>query len=200
MDEEISGKDVVLRISSSKDEGYTKKVAGAISWRLRETGSCRLRAIRTDAVNSAIKALAIVNKRTEEIGLAFEVDPTFDAVVEEHARANAIEMEALESPTLPTEFAEYKISGKDDSNDSCCKLAGSIALSLRSGRAVAMRCIGPMAVYKALYAATLAKGYSYSYGYRTHFVPTWFSMKSDQMEDGYVSVIQILCWGTKWTS
>ena len=54
---------VLLKVSASPEEGYCKKVAGAITWRLREVGYCRLRAIKAEAMNSAIKAMAIVNAR-----------------------------------------------------------------------------------------------------------------------------------------
>jgi len=194
-------KEVVLKVSSSQEEGYCKKVAGAISWRLRESGFCRLRAIKAEAINSAIKALAIVNgrlgKQTEDKKLVFCFDPIFENVKDDSGKSSlAISMkitEVFEEENPPAEFVEYKVSAKKDENDNN-KLAGAISAPVREGKGVRMRCIGKASTYKCICASVLAKGYVYSYGLGAVMVPTWHTIQSDKSETGQISALQIDFW------
>lgn len=189
--------DVVLKVSSSKEQGYAKKVAGAISWRLRETGICKIRAIKMDAVNTSVKAIAIVNQRLAAAGMQFGLDPFFSEVVDGPEGTTAIFMCVEEAPSeKPSEFVEYKVSGKE-SEEIETKLAGAIAAPVRNGKSVRMRCIGPSAVYRGMYAATIAKGYIYPNGLRSIVVPTWTSMPASDPVLTPISLIQLEFWGCK---
>lgn len=190
---------IVLKISASHEEGYCKKVAGAISWRLRESGFCRLRAIKAEAVNSAIKALAIINGRLsrEDKKIVFCIDPIFENIKDESGKTSlAVSMkitEVFENETPPNDFVEYKVSSKRDDHEN--KLAGAIVAPVRDGKGVRMRCIGKLATYKCLYSSIIAKGTMYSYGVGVIMVPTWHTIQSDKSETGQISAIQLDVWG-----
>lgn len=190
--------DVIIKVSSSKEKGYAKKVAGAISWRLRETGYCKVRAVKMDAVNTAIKAVAIVNQRLVDAGVQFSISPFFTQVTDGPTDVTAIFMRIEESTgPRPVEFIEYKISGKTEESDAETKLAGAIAVPVRTGKSVKMRCIGPSSVYRGIYAATIAKGYIYPNGLEAIIVPTWVTMPPESPDLQPVSLIQLEFWGKK---
>ena len=196
-----NNQNVLLKVSASQEEGYCKKVAGAISWRLRESGFCRLRAIKAEAINSAIKALAIVNGRLskeQDKKIVFCFDPLFENIKDVSGKSSlAISMkitEVFDDESPPKEFAEYKVSSKQD-DDHENKLAGAIAAPVREGKGVRMRCIGKLSIYKCIYSCVLAKGYLYSYGLGTVMVPSWHTIQSDKSETGHISALQIDFWG-----
>lgn len=187
---------VVLRVSSTKNPDYVKKVAGAISWQLRDNGFCKMRAVKTDAVNNAIKALAIVNQRVSRAGLKFAMNVTFRAA-DGNRESTAIEMTINEvSSARPEEFVEYKVSGKIEDTDVATRLAGAIAIPVRQNKYVRLRCIGPSAVYRAITACCIAKGYVYANGLNAMMVPSWSSLPSED-PDKPVSLIQIDFWADK---
>jgi stage V sporulation protein SpoVS len=95
----------------------------------------------------------------------------------------------------PTDFIEYKVSGKPEEENIASKLAGAIAAPVRDGKGVKMRCIGPSAVYRAVLACTIAKGYIYPNGLEAIVVPTWDSIQ--QPAGNPISLIQIEFWGKK---
>jgi len=168
--------DVVLKVSSRQDPGYAKMVAGAMSWRLREDGCFRLRAVKTDAVNTSIKAIAIVNQRVMPVGVTLTIDLNF-AECEKGKEATAIAMSVHEvCHPRPSEFIEYKVSGRKDGEDLTAKLAGALAAPAREGKGVKMRCIGPGAVYRAIMASTIARGYIFPNSLEAIVVPTWDTM------------------------
>lgn len=190
-------KDVVLRISSNKDPGYVKRVAGAMTWQLRDHGFCKARAVKVDAVSTATKAVAIVNQRVSQAGLNFAMDLFLSpAESESGTNSTAIEMVVHDADcTRPGEFVVYKVSGKRTGDKTLVtRLAGAIATPVRRGDGVSMRCIGPSAVYRAVMASCVAKGYIYTNGLDAIIVPTWQSIPSD---DKPVSLIQLDFWGKK---
>lgn len=190
---------VVLRVSASKEPGYVKRVAGAISWQLRDKGFCKLRAVKVDAVNTATKAVAIINQRVSQAGLKFAIDLVFSpADSDGNQTSTAIEMTVQDTANArPGEFVEYKVSGQKNSGDVVAKLAGAIAAPVRQGKGVALRCIGPAAVYRAVTACCVSKGYIYTNGLDAVVVPTWDSLPSDREEKKTVSLLQIEFWGEK---
>lgn len=186
--------DVVLKVSSSKDKGYAKRVAGAITWRLRETGICKIRAVKMDAVSTAIKSIAIVNQRLVGTGVQFGMSPFFAKVDDGPEGSTAIFMKVEEAPaSKPEAFIEYKVSGKESEPETEAKLAGAIAAPCREGKSIRLRCIGPAAVYRGVYASTIAKGYIYPNGLDAVVVPSWISMTGP--DGGQISLIQLEFWG-----
>lgn len=195
------GGDVVLKIKSSKDPGYTKKVAGAMSWRLREEGFVKARAVKQDAVNVATKAVAIVNEWVLPVGVTLSMDLTFspadNASGGPDATAIAMTVHDAADATRPGEFMEYKVSGKESADDLVTRLAGAIAGPARNGKGVRMRCIGPGAVYRAIMACTIAKGYIYPNGLEAVVIPKWDSIPARQEGAAPISLISIEFWGRK---
>ncbi len=188
--------EVILKIKSKKDSGYAKSVAGAMSWQLRERGFFKVRAVKADAVNTAVKAIAIVNQRVSGVVL-LSMDIVFahaEVAVGTEATAIAMTVSDADSPR-PTEFVEYKVSGKPDEENVASKLAGAIAAPVRDGKGVRMRCIGPNAVYRAIIACTIAKGYIYPNGLESIVVPTWDSVPQPGKDP--ISLIQIEFWAKK---
>lgn len=194
--------DVVLKISASKDPGYTKKVAGAMSWRLRESGFFKARAVKTEAVNTATKAVAIVNEWVLPVGVTLSMDLTFspadDAKGQDGQDATAIAMTVQDVSDVPRpgEFVDYKVSGKQSEEDLIPRLAGAIAAPARHGKGVRLRCIGPKAVYRAVMACTIAKGYICPNGMDAIVIPTWDSLPQPD-DKPPVSLIQLDFWGKK---
>jgi stage V sporulation protein SpoVS len=188
--------DVVLKISSKKDPGYAKSVAGAMTWQLREKGFFKVRAVKTDAVNTAVKAIAIVNQQTiPKAGVMLSMDLIFAQADTTHGEATAIAMTVQDADCVrPANFIEYKVSGKLEDDKLASKLAGAIAAPVRAGKGIRLRCIGPNAVYRAILATTIAKGYIYPNGLQAIVVPTWDSIPQSDGKDP-VSLIQIEFWG-----
>lgn len=195
--------DVVLKIKSTKDSSYTKRVAGAMSWRLRERGFCKARAVKADAVNTATKAVAIVNQWVSPVGVMLSMDLFFSTVEraeggnEKDAAATAIAMtvQDVADCSRPGDFVEYKVSGKESDEDVVPRLAGAIAAPARKGKGVRMKCIGPAAVYRAVMACTIAKGFIYVNNLESVVVPTWGSIPSSIEGAEPISYIQIDFWG-----
>ena len=190
--------DVVLKVSANRDPGYSKKVAGAVGWRLREAGFCKIRAIKADAVNTAIKAIAVVNQRTRPKGVTFAMDLTFAAADSPGQDAvTTIAMTVSETTAAaPTEMLEYKVSGKDAEADEAAigKLAGALASPARQGKGIKLRCIGPSSVYKAILACIMAKGFLYPNGLEVIAIPSWDTVIQG---DHPISLIQIEFWAKK---
>lgn len=193
--------DVTLKVSSKQEPGYAKKVAGAVAWRLRETGFCKIRAVKSDAVNTAVKSVAIVNQRLSSAGFQFCISPIFDKITDSKEEATAVEMLIKEAPSnAPTESVEYKVSGKSSEPDAETKLAGAISVPAREGKTVHLRCIGPSSVYRGIYAATIAKGHIYQNGFEAIIIPTWISMPAPDENSQPISLIQLEFWGHKITT
>ena len=193
---------VVLRVSARKDPGYVKRVAGAISWQLRDNGFCKVRAVKVDAINTATKAIAIVNQRVSQAGLNFAMDMVFSPTESESDQnSTAIEMTVQDADsTRPGEFVEYKVAGKKSADkDIIMRLAGAIAGPVRAGKGVRLRCIGPSSVYRAIMASCIAKGYIYANGLSAIVVPSWASMPSEEGKPP-VSLLQVDFWGDKASS
>ena len=199
--QEEEQKEVILKIRSCKDAQYTRKVAGAMSWQLREKGYCKVRAVKMDAINTATKAVAIVNQWLASAGLTMSADPIFTPVENaqpenpegtgEHTTAIALMIEDASELTRPSEFLEYRVSGKND-EDGVSKLAGAIAVPIRQGKGIRLSCIGPSAVYRAIRACTVAKGYVYPNGLKAVVVPTWGNLTREDKDP--ISLIKIDFW------
>jgi len=200
-EQEAKQEEVVLKIRSCKDAKYTRKVAGAMSWQLREKGYCRARAVKMDAINTATKAVAIVNQWLASAGLTMSMDPIFTPVENakpenpegtgEHATAIALMIEDASDLARPGEFLEYRVSGKND-EEGVSKLAGAIAVPIRQGKGIRLSCIGPSAVYRAVKACTVAKGYVYPNGLKAVIVPAWGNLCSEDKDP--ISLIKIDFW------
>lgn len=188
---EPPGEDVVLRVSGKKDSGYVKRVAGAIGWQMRERGTCRLRACRTDAVYAAVKAVATVNHRVSEAGVLLSINPFFAETDNEEDSAISMSLKDVSDLGRPGHLVEYRVSGRPDADDAIVTRLAS-AVSARAKKAVVrMRCIGPMAAYRAILASTVAKGQVYPNGLEAVVVPTW-AVAED--ENGKTSLINIDFW------
>lgn len=186
--------EVILRVKSKKDPGYAKIVAGAMTWQLREKGFFKVRAVKADAVNTAVKAIAIVNQRIIPI-VTLSMDLCFaDTGGDKDVTAIAMTVSDADG-ARPEAFVDYKVSGRAEEENIASKLAGAIAVPVRAGNGVRMRCIGPNAVYRAILACTIAKGYVYPNGIESIVVPTWGSFI--QPDKGPISLIQIEFWGKK---
>jgi len=191
--------EVILKVSSSKDKGYAKKVAAAMGWRLREVGYCRARAIKEAAVNSAVKAIAITNERVKEAGIKFGVAPVFgkaEATDDPAAVAICMMVEAVNGKP-PAKFAECKVSGKKTEGGdhaAATRLATAINGMALGGKGVALKCIGPDAVYRAIMGCVMARSSGYANGMKSEIVPTWETV---QAKTGRISLIRIDFWYEK---
>jgi len=195
--------EVVLKVSAKKDPGYAKKVAGAMSWRLREEGFCKTRAVKQDAVNIATKALAICNQRVSEAGIVFYMELFFSKAENPEGKfATVIEMTIQENDCpRPAEFVEYKVAGKQDTDkNGPMKLAEAIAAPARDGKGISMKCIGPSAVYKGILASTIARGLIYPNGFETIVIPSWSSLPQEDPNVPPISLINLDFWGKKISS
>lgn len=196
--EENQPEEVILKVSASKDAGYSKRVAGAMGWQLREKGFVKARAIKQDAVNSATKAIAICNQRAAAADVVLKVVLFFGkADVEGDSSATAIEMTIQENDAVrPEQFIEYKVSGKPDQekNVAMC-LAEAIAAPAKDGKGVSLKCIGPGAVYRAIMASTIARGLVFPSGFDCIVIPSWQSIPQDDLPP--LSLINIDFWCRK---
>ena len=193
--------EVVLRVSSKKDPSYVKRVAGAIGWQLREKGYCKIRAVKADAVNTAIKAVAITNERLSQAGMTFALDLSFSSADsgEQKNASTVIEMIIHEEEGLsrPVNFVDYRVSGKkSDSKELPKRLSGAISNRVNEKTGVRLRCVGPTSVYNAVKACCLAKGSVYSNGLQSIVVPSWSNFQPSE-DHPPVSFIQIDFWTTK---
>lgn len=190
--------DIILKVSSSKEKGYSKKVAAAMGWRLREVGYCRARAIQSVAVNSMIKAVAITNERVKPAGIKFGIAPVFgkaEATDDPAAVAISVMIEAVSSEP-PKATNECKVSGKKDESDheSATRLSKAVSGMASSGRTVSMKCIGPEAVYRAILASVMARSNAYANGMDAMIVPSW---ETAETKSGKTSLIRIDFWLVK---
>src|ERR1017187_7593181 len=112
--------EVILKVSSSKEPDYTKKVANAIGWQLRDTGHCKLRAVKMVSVNTAIKSIAIINKKVEQAGAKFSINACFASTEKENkedSTAIAIELIDVSEKQVPSEYNEYRVSGDENEDE-----------------------------------------------------------------------------------
>lgn len=194
-----SDEEIILKVSSSRDKGYSKKVAAAMGWRLREVGYCRARAIKDMAVSTTIKAIAITNERVRSAGVKFGISPTFDkaeAVDDPAAVTISVLIEAVnEDP--PSAFVECKVSGKADdegAHAAASRLAGAIIGMTSGGKGVSLKCVGPEAVYRAAMACVMARSQAYGNGMDSVIVPSW---ETAETSSGKLSLIRIDFWSVK---
>lgn len=189
--------EVILKVSACKDAGYAKRVAGAMTWRLREQGFFKARAIKQDAINSATKAVAICNQRVAAAGVVLSMELFFSKAENPEGNvATAIEMTVQETDAVrPETFIEYKVSGKQDHDKNApMKLAEALAAPARENKGICMKCIGPGAVYRAMMAATIARGLIYPNGYNSIVVPNWDSLPQEN-DLPPISLIKLEFWG-----
>jgi stage V sporulation protein SpoVS len=195
-----SDEEVVLRVSGGKrGQNSTKRLASAICWRLREVGFAKMRAVKAEAVSAAIKSVAVANQKVSKADIDLSMDPILTTVSDEESTSDgsqAIEMTIQASVgERPEEFSEYKVSGRADDGleEAANKLAGAIASLIREGGGARLRCIGPSALYKAINAIVVGKGYLHTNGIAMQAVPTWASLPREN--DTPISLIQIDVWG-----
>jgi stage V sporulation protein SpoVS len=143
-------------------------------------------------VNTAIKAVAIVNQRVSAAGVTLGVDLLF-AKAEQTSMAVAMTIQEV-THARPAEFLEYRVSGRSDGDDKVLinKLAGAMASPVREQKGVRLRCIGASAVYRAIMACATAKGFICPNGLEAVVVPSWDTIGQDGKE---VSLIQVDFWG-----
>ena len=192
--------EVILKVSASKDAGYAKRVAGAMSWRLREAGFFKARAVKQDAVNTAVKAVAICNQRVSAAGVVLYMELFFGkAENDDGSVATAIEMSVQEvDAPRPETFVDYRVSGKQDQDkNAAMKLAEAVAAPVREGKGVSMKCIGPAAVYRAIMASTIARGLVFPNGFSAVIVPSWDSLPQEDESKPPISLIKLDFWGKK---
>ena len=195
--------EVVLRISSNKDSSYVKRVAGAVGWQLREKGYCKVRAVKADAVNTAIKAVAITNERVAQAGMTFAIDLFFSAADsgKQKNASTVVEMvihELEDGSSRPGDFVDYRVSGNCSNAKPAKRLAEAISHRVDEKTGVRLRCIGPTAVYHAVKACCLAKGMVYSNGLQAVVVPTWSNFKPSEQEP-VVKFILLDFWTRKFS-
>jgi stage V sporulation protein SpoVS len=195
----MSDEEVVLRVVGGKrGQNSTKSLAGAICWRLREVGFAKMRAVKAEAVSAAIKSVAVANQKVSAADIDLSFDPILTDVADEESASDgsqAIEMTIQASVgDRPDTFREYKVSGRSDEglDKAASALAGAVASLIREGGGARLRCIGPSAIYKAVHALVVAKGYLYSNGISIQSVPVWASLPRE--DDTPISLIQIDVW------
>lgn len=195
-----SDDEVVLRVSGGKrGQNSTKRLASAICWRLREVGFAKMRAVKAEAASAAIKSIAVANQKVAAADINLSMDPILTSVADEESPSDgsqAIEMTIQDSVgERPDEFSEYKVSGRSDDglDKAASKLAGAMASLIREGGGARLRCIGPSAIYKAVHAIIVAKGYLHTNGIVIQAVPVWASLPRE--DDTPISLIQIDVWG-----
>lgn len=183
---------VLLRVTASKELGYAKKVASAMLWRLRDCeGYCKARTMKETATNTAIKAVAICNQRvTTAAGQASDLVIGVDLRFSRPEGATAIDMLIGDVGVGTGKIRDYKVSGKDGCEINA-KLAEAICGACLEGDRVALKCIGPSAVYRAVIASTIAKGTLFASGLSSVIVPTWGSFPSTTDGDRPISFINI---------
>lgn len=188
--------EIILKISAKRDAGYAKRVAGAMTWRLQEKGFFKARAVKQDAVNTAVKAIAICNQRVAPADVTLYMQLFLRPASNNDGKsATAIEMTVQETDTpRPEKFVEYKVSGKDEKNGPQ-KLAEAIAGPARDGTGISMKCIGPAAVYRAILASTMARGLIFPNGFDAIVVPSWETIK--KADDKVISLIKLDFWSKK---
>lgn len=197
---EETPEEIVLKVSACKEPGYAKKVAGAMSWRLREKGFFKARAVKQDAVSTATKAVAICNQRVAAAGVVLFMELFFSKAENDDGNvATAIEMNVQEvDMPRPEVFVDYRVSGKQDQDkNAAMKLAEAIAAPVRDGKGVAMACIGPAAVYRGMMASTIARGLVFPNGFESVVVPSWASLPNEDPEKPPISLIKLEFWGRK---
>jgi stage V sporulation protein SpoVS len=187
--------EIILRISSNAAPDYVKKVAGAMGWQLRENGMFKVRAVKTQAVNIATKAIAICNQRVSQAGVVLCVEPVFGKADDADDKSvTALEMVVQETIyPCPDKFLEYRVSGRKCDNKISPKLAEALAAPVRDGKGVEMKCIGPSAVYRAMLASTIARGLLFPNGMDAVIVPVWDSIPRENAPP--LSMIKIRFWG-----
>ena len=179
----INEKEVILKVSGSKAPDYAKKVAGAMLWRLREQGFVKVRAVKRDAVNATIKALAICNQRVAPANVVLGMELFFSKTEKQDIKfSTAIEMMIQEIDLRGVNFLEYRVSGKEEADrTTALKLAEAISVPVKEGKTVSLKCIGPIAVYKAILASTIARGLIYTNGMQAFVIPTWESLPRENL-------------------
>lgn len=166
---DLSEKDVVLKISASKEPGYAKRVSAAMSWRLRECGFVKARCVKEISTNTAIKAVASCNQKVKEANVLLGINLFYSKINNQTTAIEMIVEDVFDRP-CPDKHVEYRVSGKNDSEK---KLAEAITEACLSGNKVSLKCIGSSAVYKATMASVDAKGKVFSSGYSALIVPKW---------------------------
>lgn len=189
---------VILKVSACKDPGYVKRVAGAIGWQMRDHGTCKMRAVKMDAVNTSVKAIAIINHRVSQAGVVLSMNLFFsqaEGVKADGATAISMNLEDVGELPRPEKIVEYRVSGKKEDENIVTRLSSAVSAQAKEGVLVRMRCIGPTAVYRGVLAATVAKGQIYPNGLLAVVVPSWDSMTEEGKPT--VSLLNLDFWGKR---
>jgi stage V sporulation protein S len=186
--------DVLLKVSASKEPGYTRLIAGAMKWQLREHGLFKAKAIKAVAVNTAVKAIASCNQNVAPADIVLYVD--FFSVPIDGGQGRAISMIVQEnSLPCPPSFISYRVSGKNFSQDDIDGLASAIVGPIVEAKGVEMRCIGATSVYKTVLSLVAAKGRLFSQGFEMVTVPQWETFVGEDKKE--ISVIKMSSWGRR---
>jgi stage V sporulation protein SpoVS len=182
------GNIAILKIGAGKDPGYAKRVAGAMTWQLRERGMFLVRAVKSRAVSIAVSSVATCNKRISAANVVLGIEPSF---FETERKTMAIEMLVKEvDPERPAEILEYRVSGKRRHDRSLTeKLSQALLGPVLHGKGIAMKCIGSVATCRAIEAVVMARG---ALNQETVLVPFWETIIE---EDGSnTSVLSLEFW------
>ena len=185
---------VVLKVKGSKDPGYPKKVANAICWQLRDHGRCEMRAIRDEAVASAVKAIATANKKVEAADVTLSFDAVFAPLESSEDTSQSVLAFTIQevSTERSGEVEEYRVSARKHSDEKeVSKLAGAIASEIRKGKTVVLRCVGPFAIYKSVRAVVMAKGYVFANGILTEAIPSWKILEKESRDGKDIQLVLV---------
>ena len=190
MEEQI----VVLKIRSHgppdpKGRPYSKRVAAAMGWQLRDYGYCVARASGVEAVSTAMKAVAICNHRTQAVSVTLCVEAELDRI--EPGKPDMVVQMTIHEVDFqkPEKMRPYRISGQGDLDN---KLVQSLLRPIHAGDGISMSCIGPNAVYRATLAFINARSMLLPQ-IQAVMVPTWESILDKNQTP--LSLIRLDVWG-----
>ena len=160
-----------------------------MGWQLRDYGYCVARASGVDAVNTAMKAVAICNHRTQAVNVTLCVKAELDRI-EPGKPDMAMQMTVYEVDSQkPAKMRPYRISGQGELDN---KLVQSLLRPIQAGDGVSMNCIGPGAVYRAALAFVSVRSMLLP-KIETVMVPSWESILDKNQTP--LSLIRLDVWG-----
>jgi len=161
-----------LYITSESD---VKTCAGAIAHAIRRGESPRLLCTGQYAINQAVKSLAVSRDYLSSEGFDFKIYPTLQP---DRGRNDSIFLQVISS-ILQQEQPELTHTGAQiltsSSRAKASKMGGKIAHTIRRGRRVVVRSIGPGAAWRFVQSLMLAKEFvrtddNLDLSFRTQFV------------------------------
>jgi stage V sporulation protein SpoVS len=160
-----------------------------MGWQLRDHGYCITRAAGHQAVNTAIKAVAICNHRTQVVNVLLCVEAELERIEPDKPDMVAqLVIREVDFPK-PVKMREYKISGQGDSD----RLVRALLRPLQAGDGVSMNCIGPESVYRAVIAFVNVRSLLLP-RIETVIIPSWQSILDKKQTP--VNLIRLDVWGS----